>query len=884
MLKFSTQTKQKSFSSLFKNKQQLNCSNIAGPSNGNNNTDRGENYLPAPTVAVLSTVNTQPLTIIPIYGSPTPPIPRRLKIRSTVYFESCHEAEKLSWSSTDQGIVFAAQNAGSLFMLFTGAHADRLNSKWTISGALILLVLSNALLPLVASISVWLVVVARLLTGLSDALLQPSTSSLITRWFPPKERPFAIGLITGGRQIGTLLILPLAGFLCSRQDILGGWPVIFYLSALIGIGILFAWLLMSADKPSKHFCTSNRERSFVEEKIAEERLGKRTERRKIPWKRLATCRPLYIGVAALICHEYPLVIMLQLLPKYINDVLLLSNTANGFVSALPIAVLFLAKTFSSSISSFIQANKKGRFKIGRTALAKWFNGIASLGLGICVGIVPLLHTDQQRVNAIFVLCLANAFAGLHTPGVQIALLQIAPAYTGIITGIAFGCVAIFSIVNKILSNYIVQSGSLSEWTIVFWIAAVIALLPVFFFTLWGSAERQHWASTGSTIRRKNTKRKNNFGKVFPMEEINNCNKEEATSNSEQNNNNSVFFINKIEKEINNSDKLEPTTKEKLKEIKINEIEEENEELNINFDSESLTSVLLTVQQKPQDICSCAAPLSAGGQGAFPPMGMGGGMPPPMMGGGGHMPPPPFMHRDHQFGGMFGPQMPMGGGMGGGPPPSMRPGGMPPMGGGMGGPPPPHMMSSPSPFGGPMMSPPMGGGPPPPLGAGRGQPVFQQDPCCPPPQQLQAAPMLPPPPFQQQPPMGMPPSSMTPQFQPPMGGGPMGGRPPFTPPPFGAGNPPFPPPPPGPPGGGMMMGGGGGPNACVCIPAGHGGGPGMGGPPPPGMMGGGPGMMPPQPCACTAAAAKQKTERKVKKQRRSAFQWLRPEDPSTVENL
>lgn len=448
------------------------------------------------------------------------------EIRSTVYFESCHEAEKLSWSSTDQGIVFAAQNAGSLFMLFTGAHADRLNSKWTISGALILLVLSNALLPLVASISVWLVVVARLLTGLSDALLQPSTSSLITRWFPPKERPFAIGLITGGRQIGTLLILPLAGFLCSRQDILGGWPVIFYLSALIGIGILFAWLLMSADKPSKHFCTSNRERSFVEEKIAEERLGKRTERRKIPWKRLATCRPLYIGVAALICHEYPLVIMLQLLPKYINDVLLLSNTANGFVSALPIAVLFLAKTFSSSISSFIQANKKGRFKIGRTALAKWFNGIASLGLGICVGIVPLLHTDQQRVNAIFVLCLANAFAGLHTPGVQIALLQIAPAYTGIITGIAFGCVAIFSIVNKILSNYIVQSGSLSEWTIVFWIAAVIALLPVFFFTLWGSAERQHWASTGSTIRRKNTKRKNNFGKVFPMEEINNCNKKD----------------------------------------------------------------------------------------------------------------------------------------------------------------------------------------------------------------------------------------------------------------------------------------------------------------------------------------------------------------------
>lgn len=45
--------------------------------------------------------------------------------------------------------------------------------------------------------------------------------------------------------------------------------------------------------------------------------------------------------------------------------------------------------------------------------------------------------------------------GLHTPGVQTALLQIAPAFTGIITGIAFGCVAVASICNKIISSTII---------------------------------------------------------------------------------------------------------------------------------------------------------------------------------------------------------------------------------------------------------------------------------------------------------------------------------------------------------------------------------------------------------------------------------------------
>lgn len=133
-------------------------------------------------------------------------------------------------------------------------------------------------------------------------------------------------------------------------------------------------------------------------------------------------------------------------------------------------------------------------------MVKIFNAIGSLGLGICIGIVPLLTSNEHKIIAIIVLCLANAFAGLHTPGVQTALLQLAPAYTGIITGIAFGFVAIFGIINKILSNYIVKSGSIAEWSIVFWIAAIIALLPVGFFTIWGSADRQPWA----TIHTKKT--------------------------------------------------------------------------------------------------------------------------------------------------------------------------------------------------------------------------------------------------------------------------------------------------------------------------------------------------------------------------------------------
>ncbi|KAK5972791.1 hypothetical protein GCK32_022287, partial [Trichostrongylus colubriformis] len=43
------------------------------------------------------------------------------------------------------------------------------------------------------------------------------------------------------------------------------------------------------------------------------------------------------------------------------------------------------------------------------------------------------------------------------------------------------------------------SGTSREWGIVFGISAVVAFLPVVFFTLWGSADIQPWASATQKV-------------------------------------------------------------------------------------------------------------------------------------------------------------------------------------------------------------------------------------------------------------------------------------------------------------------------------------------------------------------------------------------------
>ena len=307
-------------------------------------------------------------------------------------------------------------------MVLTGLYADRINGKFMVFLGLVLCTIGNFALPLLAQESFWYAVFARVAVGAADAFMTPAVNSLITRWFPQSERSAALGIITGGRQIGTLFILPTAGYLCTRKDIHGGWPTIFFLSGIISGLVMFFWIPMGADKPSKQYCISNRERLFIESRIACESIGKRTEKRNVPWRNLLGSVPLWVGVFSLICHEYPLVILLQFLPNYMRDVLEFAPTKNGLFSALPIMFLFISKMLSASLSSWLTVNtdynsttickviKSNCFDLMNIEFQA-FNAIASFGLSISILAVPFFD-KENAIFAIVCLCFAMAFAGM----------------------------------------------------------------------------------------------------------------------------------------------------------------------------------------------------------------------------------------------------------------------------------------------------------------------------------------------------------------------------------------------------------------------------------------------------------------------------------------
>lgn len=74
---------------------------------------------------------------------------------------------------------------------------------------------------------------------------------------------------------------------------------------------------------------------------------------------------------------------------------------------------------------------------------------------------------MKKVRLLLKITGFRSFAGLHTPGVQTALVQLAPPFSGVITGLSFFVVAWFGIGNKLLTKLIVQRGTPAEWAKVY---------------------------------------------------------------------------------------------------------------------------------------------------------------------------------------------------------------------------------------------------------------------------------------------------------------------------------------------------------------------------------------------------------------------------------
>ncbi|WP_025733483.1 MFS transporter [Carnimonas nigrificans] len=79
--------------------------------------------------------------------------------------------------------------------------------------------------------------ICRLLIGLSQAATFPAHSKIAAMWLPPQERARGIGIYSAGQYLFIALLMPVLTYIMG----FAGWPSVFFITGMIGIVIGLVW-------------------------------------------------------------------------------------------------------------------------------------------------------------------------------------------------------------------------------------------------------------------------------------------------------------------------------------------------------------------------------------------------------------------------------------------------------------------------------------------------------------------------------------------------------------------------------------------------------------------------------------------------------------------
>lgn len=138
----------------------------------------------------------------------------------------------LNWTLSEQSLVMSAMSWGRLLAPAAGLLVDKFDNGHLLEISFMITGLTTSVVPYASFKSFPIVCALRTITGIADAVIQPCTNKFVAQWYSEKTRTSAFGWATAGRQLGSLVVYPLSGILCTQVLLFGGWPIVFYLAGI----------------------------------------------------------------------------------------------------------------------------------------------------------------------------------------------------------------------------------------------------------------------------------------------------------------------------------------------------------------------------------------------------------------------------------------------------------------------------------------------------------------------------------------------------------------------------------------------------------------------------------------------------------------------------
>jgi ACS family sodium-dependent inorganic phosphate cotransporter len=365
---------------------------------------------------------------------------------------------QFGWSETQKGVVLSSFYVGYIvLMLASGALANRFGGKIVLGVAVVWWSLFTALTPVAASMSLPVLVSARVALGLGEAAVFPASMNMIGRCVPVLERSRAVAAVTSSVYAGTVFALPVTGWLVQSY----GWPVPFYAYGAIGLLWAVTWFARvergSASQPPVSATPT-----------------------PIPWGKLLKLPAVWAIVVGHFCSNWPLYLIGAWLPSYFVRTFGVSVMNAGLLSAAP------------SLAAFLMANAGGYFADRLLRLGRSTTFVRKLmqAVGLCAGAVFLLllpGAPSVTIGLILLCCAAGSF-GITISGFAPNSLDIAPRHADVIWGISNTFATLPGIFGVFLTGWLVdRTGSFAA---PFFVTAGVCLFGAVVFLVFASGERQ----------------------------------------------------------------------------------------------------------------------------------------------------------------------------------------------------------------------------------------------------------------------------------------------------------------------------------------------------------------------------------------------------------
>ncbi|OWR40838.1 hypothetical protein KGM_200810 [Danaus plexippus plexippus] len=390
---------------------------------------------------------------------------------------------EFNWTAEQQSIILGSFFYGYVLTQIPGGRiAEMFGGKLVYGIGVLLTAVFTILSPIAAYIDFKFFIVVRVLEGLGEGVTYPAMHAMLSRWIPPLERSKFAAYVYAGSNIGTVISLPISGWLCTL-DFAGGWPLCFYIFGGLGIIWFIAWMFLIYDTPQKHPRICPKEVEFITESIGVQE----EHRQSIPWCKFLTCLPLWAILIAQCGQSWLFYTQLTELPTYMNNILHFDIVSNARLLALPYLSSWVAGIGISIFADWLLA--KGW--ISRLNSMKLWNTVGSFIPAL--GLLGIAWAGCDRLSVMLLLTITSAFGGAVYAGNQMNHINLSPQFAGTMYGITNAASNICGFMAPYVIGLIISDTqqTLGQWREVFYLAAAIDLGANLFYLFFASTEEQY---------------------------------------------------------------------------------------------------------------------------------------------------------------------------------------------------------------------------------------------------------------------------------------------------------------------------------------------------------------------------------------------------------